>query len=247
MYPPNNLSMVYICIPSNNLTLVYIWAQVSYWIRGKKVFHSVAQPGGGGAGAIALPPSACQPKCRIRKIPHFYLFWDHGRRSSIWFGGAPNFCPKNDLMHWVLHEKSIGFSVQIKKCSQKKKKGLHWNWDGFSPLVCPHKTTICPNFWRFEPNGGATAPHPASYGYVWVCCLCWNGLKSDLSIFWNVYSGGANLSKIKVTNQWKLRKMPKNKQSNLIANVKMPNISFINKYIVNSEIRGKGGGLFSVS
>ena len=35
--------------------------------------------------------------------------------------------------------------------------------------------------------------------------------------------------------------MPKNKQSNLIANVKMPNISFINKYITNSEIRGKGG------
>ena len=36
--------------------------------------------------------------------------------------------------------------------------------------------------------------------------------------------------------------MPKNKQSNLIANVKMRNISFINKYIINSEIRGKGGG-----
>ena len=36
--------------------------------------------------------------------------------------------------------------------------------------------------------------------------------------------------------------MPQNKQSDLIANVKMPNISFINKYIINSEIRGKGGG-----
>ena len=35
--------------------------------------------------------------------------------------------------------------------------------------------------------------------------------------------------------------MPKNKQSNLIANVKMPNISFINKYIINSKRRGKGG------
>ena len=32
--------------------------------------------------------------------------------------------------------------------------------------------------------------------------------------------------------------MPKNKQSNLIANVKMPNISFINKYIINSEKKG---------
>ena len=33
--------------------------------------------------------------------------------------------------------------------------------------------------------------------------------------------------------------MPKNKQSNLIANVKMPNISFTNKYIINLEIREK--------
>ena len=35
--------------------------------------------------------------------------------------------------------------------------------------------------------------------------------------------------------------MPKSKQSNLIADVKTPNISFINKFIINSEIRGKGG------
>ena len=34
--------------------------------------------------------------------------------------------------------------------------------------------------------------------------------------------------------------MPKKKQSNLIANVKMPNIGFINKCITNSEIRGRG-------
>ena len=39
--------------------------------------------------------------------------------------------------------------------------------------------------------------------------------------------------------------MPKNKQSNLIANVKMPNIGFINKCITNPGIRG--GGLFSIS
>ena len=39
--------------------------------------------------------------------------------------------------------------------------------------------------------------------------------------------------------------MPKNKQSNLIANVKMPNIGFINKYI--NKLRNKGGGgLFSI-
>ena len=35
--------------------------------------------------------------------------------------------------------------------------------------------------------------------------------------------------------------MVKNKQSNLIASVKTPNIGFINKNITNSEIRGEGG------
>ena len=37
-----------------------------------------------------------------------------------------------------------------------------------------------------------------------------------------------------------LKKIPENKQSNLIANVKTPNIGFINKYIINSRIRGGG-------
>ena len=42
--------------------------------------------------------------------------------------------------------------------------------------------------------------------------------------------------------------MPKNKQLNLIASVKTPNIGFIYKYFINSGIRGGGGGkLFSVS
>ena len=35
-------------------------------------------------------------------------------------------------------------------------------------------------------------------------------------------------------------KFVKNKQSNLIARVKMLNISFINKYIINSEMGGRG-------
>ena len=39
--------------------------------------------------------------------------------------------------------------------------------------------------------------------------------------------------------------MAKNKQSNLIASVKMLNIGFINKHIINLE--KKGGGLFSIS
>ena len=37
--------------------------------------------------------------------------------------------------------------------------------------------------------------------------------------------------------------MPKNKQSKLIASVKTPNIGFINKYIINSGIRGVGGAI----
>ena len=40
--------------------------------------------------------------------------------------------------------------------------------------------------------------------------------------------------------------MPKTKQSDLIASVKRPNIGFINKYIINSEIRGGGRELFGL-
>ena len=36
--------------------------------------------------------------------------------------------------------------------------------------------------------------------------------------------------------------MPKNKQSNLIASAKTPNIGFITKYVINSEIKERGGG-----
>ena len=36
--------------------------------------------------------------------------------------------------------------------------------------------------------------------------------------------------------------MLKNKQSNLIASVKTPNIGFINKHIIHSGIKGGGGG-----
>ena len=40
--------------------------------------------------------------------------------------------------------------------------------------------------------------------------------------------------------------MPKNKQSNLIARLKTPNIGFINKYAINSGIREAGEGGYSV-
>ena len=39
--------------------------------------------------------------------------------------------------------------------------------------------------------------------------------------------------------------MPKTKQLNLIANVKMPNVGFINKYITKPWNKGEGG-LFSI-
>ena len=38
----------------------------------------------------------------------------------------------------------------------------------------------------------------------------------------------------------KTLKNAKNKQSNLIASVKTPNIDFIDKYIINSGITGRG-------
>ena len=40
----------------------------------------------------------------------------------------------------------------------------------------------------------------------------------------------------------KTLKNAENKQSNLIASVKTPNIGFINKYIINSGIKGGKGG-----
>ena len=39
--------------------------------------------------------------------------------------------------------------------------------------------------------------------------------------------------------------MLKNKQSNLIASVKTPNVGFINKYVINSEIKERGA-IYSV-
>ena len=59
--------------------------------------------------------------------------------------------------------------------------------------------------------------------------------------------GGANLSKIKPTNTWKLWKITKNKQPNLIASVKMLIIGVINKYTINLIRNRGGGGGYSVS
>ena len=70
----------------------------------------------------------------------------------------------------------------------------------------------------------------------------WSGLNSDLKhLLKHIFRGGrgANLSKTKLTNKWKLWKMVRNNQSNLIASVKMLNIGVINKYTINY---GMGGG-----
>ena len=74
--------------------------------------------------------------------------------------------------------------------------------------------------------------------------MLWSGLNSDLKhLLKHMLRGGANLSKIKLTNKWKLRKMVRNKQSNLITSVKMLNIGVINKHTINWGI---GGGGYSV-
>ena len=57
----------------------------------------------------------------------------------------------------------------------------------------------------------------------------WSGLNSDLKHrLKDIFRGGANLSKLKLT-------IIKNKQSNLIASVKMLNIGVINKYTITKE------------
>ena len=55
-----------------------------------------------------------------------------------------------------------------------------------------------------------------------------------------MYSRGANCQKSKLQINENFEKMPENKQSNLIANLKTPIIGFINKYIINSGIWGGG-------
>ena len=71
-------------------------------------------------------------------------------------------------------------------------------------------------------------------------------LKHLLKHIFRGEGGGSEFVKSQSHKLMKTLKMPKNKQSNLIASVKRPNIGFINKYIKNSGIGG-GGGVSSVS
>ena len=60
-----------------------------------------------------------------------------------------------------------------------------------------------------------------------------------------MYSTGANCQKLKLQINENFEKMPENKQSNLIANLKTPNMGFINE--IYHQLRNMGeGGLFSV-
>ena len=65
----------------------------------------------------------------------------------IW--GAPNFCPKNDLMHQVLHEKSIGFSIEIEVFSKKKKKRSSLTLRWFFATGVPKYKNFLPEFSTF--------------------------------------------------------------------------------------------------
>ena len=98
-----------------------------------------------------------------------------------------------------------------------------------------------------KPEGGAIAPSPhglstkmqnkknITFLALLRLFLHRNGLKSDLKHLLKQIFRGANLSKHKL----KTLKMPKNKQSDLITRVKLLNIGFINKYIINLGIEGE--------
>ena len=86
-----------------------------------------------------------------------------------------------------------------------------------------------------------------AWAFAWLAStyfIHWSGLNSIWNIFWNICSEGANLSKLKIIIKWKLWKMPKTKQSNLIAKIEMLNIGVINKDTINLGI---GEGLFRIS
>ena len=59
----------------------------------------------------------------------------------------------------------------------------------------------------------------------------------------HIFREGANCQKLKLQINENFEKMSENKQSNLIANLKTPNMGFINKYIINSGIWGGGGAI----
>ena len=96
--------------------------------------------------------------------------------------GGSKLLPKNDLIHWILPKKAIGFSVQIKMTwNSTAIETVLWIWN------CPkfwrkltQKIWNCPKFWRkiaqiiwncpkfsraidtLKPSGGASAPTPST-------------------------------------------------------------------------------------
>ena len=77
------------------------------------------------------------PQSPVAQLGSYRSF--HGRRSSKGFGGAPNFCPKNDLFHWICPKKRSVFLSKL-RWPQKKKK-IHCNWDGFMNMKLPKVLT----------------------------------------------------------------------------------------------------------
>ena len=69
-------------------------------------------------------------------------YYEHGRRGSKWFGGAPKFCPKIDLkVAWQINR-----FFCPKKGDLKKKKGPHSCCDGFSVQRSEYFSgQTCPN------------------------------------------------------------------------------------------------------
>ena len=97
----------------------------------------------------------------LKNRAELYYASRHGRRSSKWFGGAPNFFPKNDLrnfarkINWspeffclnkILSLRLVDFSVQIRVIS-KKKKFIVSIWSSFLSSMLISKKSVeqnCP-------------------------------------------------------------------------------------------------------
>ena len=104
----------------------------------------------------------------------------HGRRSSKWFGGAANFCPKNDLMHCVSLSKLRRFFLPKLRSSPKTKKKVFtetetvfWQWCAqISRLFAQINRPFARIFDVLNRMGGDRPPcPPASYDYggQYVC------------------------------------------------------------------------------
>ena len=102
-------------------------------------------------------------------------------------------------MHWILHEKSIGFSVEIEVFSKKKKKRKRKVFTEIETIFRRWCAQIKKLFARIfdvlNQMGGDPPPSlPVSYGYAIrvvakkkICHFCprfWGILKKIFCLFW---------------------------------------------------------------